>query len=695
MAKQIGVGAFEPVRIAVDGRVTRAVVAAELTEANVGQLAHVPVVLAPLAYAQRLTGMKNSITRIFVQAETGQEGRVRDELRRLAAGQANVEPASFDTQLFSEAAAPVNQSTATFALICALVGFAFAFCSMLLSIDLRRRLVRELRCAGITRAGMVKTLLFDALMLGTIAAAAGLALGDALSLLVFGTNPGYLTFAFPVGAQRIVTWQSATISVAVAMLAACVGVLMPLRDIWTPVAGKASSSHGAGVSERVLLAVGLVFLMATTLIWILAPQSAVVGVVVLMGALVCLLPALSRVLMWAFDRVQRRIGRPGAEIAVAELRASGARVRAVAIAAVGAIAVFSTVTIQGSHMNLQRSLNGLVRQLSDVADIWVMAPGQQNTLATMPFRDAAGARIARLPGVRKVGLYHAGFLEYGARRIWVLAPPPSPRAIPPGQLVEGNLADAALRLRAGGWALVSQALAAAHHLRIGQTFVLPSAHPLTLRVAGLITNLGWPPGAMILNSADYVRGWGSADPTAYTVTLSAGASASRVADEIRAALGHSPAFMVQTERQRESSQVAISRQGLGRLTQIAALVLLAGLLAIVAAMGAVIWQRRRRFARLKIQGVDTMSLWAALIWESLLLLVCGCLAGAVFGVYGQLLLSHALRTVTGFPVISSLALPLAAASFALVTAIAAAMIAIPGYRAASVRAHHPASPAAR
>ena len=66
-----------------------------------------------------------------------------------------------------------------------------------------------------------------------LAALLGLALGDVLSIVVFRSNPGYLSFAFPVGAQRIVTWQSVAIAVGAGLLAAAIGVLTPLREIWS------------------------------------------------------------------------------------------------------------------------------------------------------------------------------------------------------------------------------------------------------------------------------------------------------------------------------------------------------------------------------------------------------------------------------------------------------------------------------
>jgi putative ABC transport system permease protein len=87
---------------------------------------------------------------------------------------------------------------------------------------------------------------------------------------------------------------------------------------------------------------------------------------------------------------------------------------------------------------------------------------------------------------------------------------------------------------------------------------------------------------------------------------------------------------------------------------------------------------------MKVQGYNTYTLWQALVFESALLIGVGCLIGACLGVYGQLLLSHALVSVTGFPVIVSANVLVAFACFALVTVVAATCIAIPGYRAADV-----------
>jgi putative ABC transport system permease protein len=266
-----------------------------------------------------------------------------------------------------------------------------------------------------------------------------------------------------------------------------------------------------------------------------------------------------------------------------------------------------------------------------------------------------------------------------------LAPPDTAaHPLPPSQLVKGNLALATARLRAGGWAILSQAVAAQHNLHLGQFFRLPSPRPTTFRLAALSTNLSWAPGAIILNPRDYVHAWESVDPSAYNVMLTPNANPEVVLHEVERALGPASGLVVETARQREQSLRTASRQGLSRLTQIATLVLIATVLAMSIAMGTMIWQRRPRLARMKVQGYERGVLWRALLFESGLLLGAGCSIGAAFGMYGQLLISHALASVTGFPVVFSAGALAAIASFALVSVVAVAIVALPGYRAAAV-----------
>jgi putative ABC transport system permease protein len=729
LAQALGVGPLQTVGLQVGAREDQVLVGAGLGAGQIGALADSPIAIVPLAYAQQLTGLRGRVTRIFVEPRPGGEVQARAGLLALAAGRLNVEPADSDATFFEEAAGPIDQATTLFSGISALVGFMFAYCAMLLTVPLRRSLVRDLRRDGATRWMTIKTLLFDALVLGVVATLAGLALGEVLSRTLFQSSPGYLEFAFPVGTQRIVTWQSVALAVAAGMLAACVGVLTPLRDIFArplrdptsarrgPVSSRRrgdpaqGEGRGGGRLGRVgrpgTLAGGLLCLAVAFAVLGAGSVSlagALLGILGAMAAMVLLLPTLLDGAIAIFEQVQRPLMSGAARLAVIELHSPLTRTRALAIAATGAIAVFASVTIQGAVNNLQQGLNGLFSDVTSVADIWVATPGAQNLLATTPLLGStsgptvggasasgdtvSGATLARLPGVRAVGAYRASFLDYGARRVWVLAPPSTAaHPIPPSQLQGGGLALATARLREGGWAALSKVLADEEHLRIGERFTLPAPNPTSFRLAALTTNLGWPPGAIVLSPGDYVRAWGSADPSAYNVMLAPGASSEAVRGEVRRALGSNSGLVVESALERDARQLAASHAGLQRLAQIAELVLFAGALAIAIAMSAMISQRRPQMARMKLEGFSRGGLWRSLLLESGLLLGTGALVGALFGILGELLQSHALLAVTGFPVVSSVGVPAALASLAFVLTVAGAFIAVRGYRAAGVRPH--------
>jgi putative ABC transport system permease protein len=687
IAQEVGASSMQRVQLQIGSRSVSARLVPYVLAGLAGALASSPIAVTPLAYAQMLTGMKGRLTSIFVQSPPGRDGQVKRSLERLAGGRLNVRPATFNEQLFRRAALPTNQSTGLFSAISALVGFLFAFNALLLTVPQRRHLIEDLRLDGYTRAMIVEVLLFDALILGLVACAAGLLLGELFSVVLFDSNPGYLSFAFPIGARRIVTWASLAMGIGGGLLAALVGVLAPLRgailsrreDVFKPLGRRAAR-------VPLLLAAAAGCLSVTTVIIVAHPSAAIVGVVSLTAALLLFLPVLLEGVTLAFDRLQRPIVGASSYLAVVELRSPGNRARSIAVAATGAIAVFGSVAIQTAHGDLQAGLNRVAHGLNTTTDLWVSPSAEANSLATTPFSGVDAGRLARLPTVSAVRVYRGSFLDVGDRRTWVIAPPRDVgRPLPVGQVVDGDFALANARLRSGGWVVVSRAIADEHHLHVGELFLLPSPRPTALRIAALSTNLGWPSGAVVLNADDYALAWGSRDPSALEVDLRPGVPPAVALDQVRRALGPRTGLEVQSTATREEDFRATSRQGLSRLSQISALVLLAAILAMAATMGAMIWQRRPRLADMKVDGFDRGVLWRALLWESGLLLGAGCSLGALFGLYGQLLLSRALATVTGFPVAFSPGIAVAAASFVLVTATAMVIVAIPGGLATRVR----------
>jgi putative ABC transport system permease protein len=690
LARSIGVTKFgAEATLQIGGHVSQAPLYKQLSKRDIGPLIDTPIVVAPLSFAQEMAGLAGRVTRVLITPKSGREQAVRLALTRLVQGRLSVSSTDYDERLFAKAAAASNQSTVLFAVISALVGFLFAFNAMLLTVAQRRRLIADLRRDGYTPRAVIAVLLLDALALGAVGCTLGLVLGDELSIQLFHSNPGFLSSAFTVGSARVVSAQSIAIAAVGGMLAAVVAVLSPLRDILSrdPLAAitpRQTSSSASSTRLRAALGAACVLIALVTLLAL--PKLAILGMVSLTCALLLWLALALGGLLRLTAQLARKITSAVPHIAVSELRAG--RSRAVAIAATGAIAVFGSVSIQGAHGDLQHGLENAAHDMNAFTDVWVSPAGSFNLLMTQPFPSATALeRLRRTPGVSAVRVYRGGLLDWRERRIWVIAPPLSAKPlIPPSQLVHGSLAQAERRLRAGRWAVLSQALASEHHLQIGDTFTLPAPRPTSFRLAAISTNIGWAPGAIILGAPDFARAWESAQPSAFNVLLSPSFTPARGRRAVEHALGPSSGLAVQTAERHASKQRTLTRQGLARLSQIATLILAAAILAMAAAIGAMIWQRRPRLAKLKLEGFSPGELWGTILLESVLLLLVGCAGGALVGLLGQQLLDSALSTVINYPVVRSVALTTALTSLALVTAAALLVLSVPGYFAARVPA---------
>jgi putative ABC transport system permease protein len=685
LAGRLGVRRFgAEVTFQLYGRSVKAPLYEQLGRKQIGSLVDSPIAIAPLFLAQEMAGLQGRVSRILVQTAPGSEAGVRAALTRLAAGRLDVRSTDYDERLFAKAATATSQSADLFAVIGALVGFLFAFNATLLTVPQRRRLIAELRHEGYPPETALRVMLLDAILLGLAACACGLALGQELSIHVLHGTPGYLSSAFTVGTQRVVSWQSVVLSIAGGMLAAAAAVLSPLRDAFSrdPLAGAATRRAG-GEGAMAALALAALCVAGASAILLAAPAQAVLGMALLAVGLLLALPAVLGTVLALLGRIARLFASATPHVAAMELAAT--RTRATAIAATGAVAVFGGVAIQGAHGDLLRGLDEAAREMNAATDIWVAPPGSYNLLQVAPFPPREGASLARLPGVGAVRTYRGGLLDVGDRRVWVIAPPAGAQPlVPPSQLLQGSASHASALLRAGGWAVLSRQLASALGVGVGGRFVLPSPVPTPLRVAAISTNVGWAPGALMMSATQFERAWGSAAASALEVLVRPGASVARVEGETRRALGPHSGLAVQSAAAHRDRQRALSRQGLERLTQITTLMIVAAVLALAAAMGTMVWQRRPRLARLKLEGFSQAELWRTTALESVVLLGTGCASGAAFGLYGQRLLDKALANVVNFPLGYDLALPAALAIAGVVLSVAVLVLLLPGYLSARV-----------
>lgn len=624
-----------------------------------GALSGARVAVMPATQLQRLARLPRRTSRILVESSEGSEAKVRSALLRLVGGKLIVASADQDEQLLKQTLAPSNQASALFAAISALLGFLFAFNAMLLTVPERRQVIAGLRLEGTRRSAIAQMVIFQSLCLGIGASLLGVLAGYALSRGVFHQSPGYLTQAFTLGTGTVVESAPLALALAGGISATLLASLLPLFDL-TP--GRAFNAvykeSGAGGNlltravQRMLLSLALGLLAGATLLFWLAPSITIVACVLLALATISAVPVVFAGVLAGAEAVTRRHeGMTLLPLALVSLRST--TLRSLALAATGALALFGSIALGGARNDLLRGIGHYTSNYVASADIWLVNPHDNQAVNDF----VAGndlTEIAHTPGVRRVQSFQGSFLDIGDRRVWMIAWPSSTRAkLLENQIVDGSSSEAAERVRASGWMTVSQEIATQRRVGVGDSLSIPTpSGNRTFRIAATTTNFGWSPGAIVLGDADYARLWHTAAPSALGVDIARGASIRVVRRALERSLGAGSGLEVLTARERAASINDSASEGLGQLGDIATLLLLAAVLAMLAALGSSIWQRRVSLAALRLEGAEPSRLRRLLLVEVLLMLSAGCLTGAAGGVYGEFVIDGYLRRVTGFPVAS-------------------------------------------
>jgi putative ABC transport system permease protein len=690
VAQSIGARPESSVRVLTNGYAHTVLVRAVLGEGAIGPVASSGITVALLPYAQQLTGQRERVTNVLIRTQPGKTQQVTRELRALAGDTLNAVPADNELRLVQDAAAPTTQSATLFIFISVMVGILLAVNAMLLTAAERRRMIADLRVEGFDSKQVLVILAFQAGSLGLAASVVGIVVGDVLAHTLFHEVPDYIAVAFPASGHQTVPVSAVLIALGCGMLAAVLASMAPVFDLRSDEPVDAvlhkPGEPGQNITKRAArqaAIVGAALLAVVTVVVLIDSSLTGGGGVLLAAAVLCFIPLAFR----AATRLMRYIGQHyhGGMLAVAVIELDGTAIRSAALAGIAALAIYGSFAVGGAGQDLVHGLDQFSAQTYEYAPIWVFG-NEKNPFVTDGFHaDGTLAAIARAPGVASVGVYQGAYLDDGSRLLWIRARPPnSPAILPSSQLVEGNLSRAETLLSRGGWTAISSAFADEHHLRVGGSFTLPTpTGPARFGVAATTTNLGWPPGAVTISTADFRRWWGTTDPTALAIDLKQGVSLNAGKRAVVAAVGQSGLQVLTVhERLRYLDQVA--SQGLQRLGEISTLLLLTAALALAATFSTAIYQRRARLATLKADGFDRHQLWRGLLVEGGVILAIGCADGIVLGLYGHALADRYLRLGTGFPVPFSAEVSQAIITLLVVVGITLVVIALPGYSAASI-----------
>jgi putative ABC transport system permease protein len=684
-AEALGVKRGEIVAIKIGERTEHLTLDAIVPNNQLGALAESPIAATSLPVAQVLSRLPNRITRVLIEPSEGHEAQVRQTLTQRFGSRLNVRPVDTEVRLLSDAAKPEAQLTALFSAISLVVGIILAYNALLLASGERRAFIAYLVQLGTTDSSIIASLAFDALILGVLGSILGLLAGDAISLLAYRAPPGYLTAAFPIGGQRIVSLQTVLIALGAGLFAAFAAAALPAISMLRSSAIEPDAERVVSLLRRPRLSDSAIFVCGVLLLCLCVGVSllwtgaTVIGLMALAVSLVLCMPATARFILKLARTASRRSSDPSARLASGEMKTSPTRT--VALLATGAIAVFLMVTISGAVADVQRAVRSGAEETGSNADLWIRPGGAENVYGTQAFAyNKTQHQLQQVPAVSSVLAYRESFLDLPDRRVWVIGIPSQvPSPIAESQLVKGPPSLAAQRLRAGGWAVISQTIATERDIGLGQRFILPTpSGPASFRLAATISNYGWLPGTILLNADDYSRLWRTTSASQLAITLKAGVSATEGKQEVEQAFPVSSALGVQTAEERQKQVSTVLGSTLSRLDQTSAIVLIAAIATVIAMMISSVWQRQGRLDTLVSMGMSFGQLARLVFYESGCVLLAGCLVGVTSGILGQYLIDSWLRHSTGSPIVYSpvLMLGLRTVLIALAISILAALIAV-------------------
>ncbi|WP_017668315.1 ABC transporter permease [Sandarakinorhabdus sp. AAP62] len=522
------------------------------------------------------------------------------------------------------------------ALVALLTGGFLVWSAQALSVARRRPQFALLGVLGLPRAGLVRQLLAEGLLLGLVGAALGVALGHGLAALVvdrFGgdlgggyfnraqTRLGFdLAAAFGFGALGLVTALAGSIAPALAAArTAPAQALKGLGDVPDP-----ATAPRAWPSLALLAAGGLAALGPA--LWGL-PLLGYAAMALLLAGGVALMPALARLLLAPLARR----GSAWLPLDLAVRRLWGVP-QAAALALSGIVA--STA--------LMVAMAVMVASFRQSVDDWLIAVLPSDLYLHLEAAEAGGlapadqARLAQVPGLESVRFQRVISVRIASDQPAVAVMAQS------GDLTMPLTAAADAAAPAGTTrALISEPLAWLYGWRVGEVHSLViGGQQRRLYVAGTWRDYARQWGAIMLPLADYRRLTGDVTATEAAFELKAAADAQTVQAALQAALPAAVQGQAQFGRPAEMRAVALTifDRSFAVTYALEAIAIIIGLIGVATSFSAQVLARMREFGMLRHVGVPRRQILQMLGLEGAGLGLIGALSGLSLGLVMALVL---------------------------------------------------------
>jgi len=528
------------------------------------------------------------------------------------------------------------------------VGAFLIFNTISVSVVRRRPEIGIVRALGASRSGVLLGYLGEALCFGIAGALLGILLGRLMAIgavrLLGATVAGLYVSSRPAPIE--LTAPTVLLAFVVGIGVALASAASPAREasLVPPVEAmaRAQREYGARVHKIRDLWIALALALLATAASFAPPLAGkpffgYAAALLFIAASAFAIPALVAGLTAISSGALRRFAGVEAFLAARSL-ASSLRRTAVLVGALStAIAMTTAVGIMvGSfRQTVQVWMNNQLR-----ADLFLRAAGDE-AADRHPTIDAAVAdAIGRLPGVAGVDRFRGYEINYqGQPATLEAADTTGNHAVGEVDFFSGRSVAAVNReLRSGNNALISEPFANKHHLRIGDSIVLPlGGAQASFRVIDIFYDYGSEKGFFVIDRTVALRYLPDSSPSNLSIYLAPGADLATVKSEVeKVAAGHNLLLFTNRNLRREALRIFDRTFAITYALEMIAVVV--AVIGIAGALLALVIDRRRELGLLRFLGAGVWQVRNLILFEAGLIGMLSNIAGLALGVVLSLLL---------------------------------------------------------
>jgi len=552
------------------------------------------------------------------------------------------------------------------ALVALFTGAFLVFSSQALSVLRRRGEFALLRVLGLERRQLIRQVLLESALLGTVGSALGVAGGYGLAAAVLRLFGGDLGAGYFAGVQPSVQWApgAALSYFALGLVVALFGGLAPALDA---ARARPAIALKAGTDETALRRLarpwpGLACLAAARALAFAPPVFELplfgyLSIALLLIGAIALMPRLAGSVFQMFDARTRLAGAAAADAARAAGRTAANPVTALALARLanasgqagialgGVLASFSLMVAMAIMVaSFRTSVDEWILRILP-ADVYVRSASAGTTGGLTPSEQAA---LGAVPGIARIEFLRIRSVSLAAERanVAVLARDVDPADPGRAMVLVGESSVTPRTAKDSGElppAWVSEAMADLYGARPGGAIHLPlQGKQRAFRVAGIWRDYARAGGAVIIRRADYIDMTGDRDAGDAAIWLAKDASAAQVQEGIRK-LPFGELLETSVPSDIRNLTLKIFDRSFAVTYLLEAIAIIIGLFGVAATFSAQTLARSREFGMLRHVGVTRRQILGILALEGGALTTLGILAGFALGWVISLVLVHVIN----------------------------------------------------